>query len=93
MKYSVYVLQNPAGRFYIGQTDDLERRLIQHNSGTGEKSKYTIKHGPWEKVWWEEHTDRSSAMLRARQIKSMKSARWIRERLLSGEKGQQGVSL
>ena len=88
MKYSVYVLQNPAGGFYVGQTDDLERRLIQHNDSTAKKSKYTIKNGPWELVWWEDHADRSSAMRRERQIKSMKSARWIREKLLSGEKEQ-----
>jgi len=26
----VYILQNPAGRFYIGQTDDLEARFYEH---------------------------------------------------------------
>ncbi|MEQ9454654.1 MAG: GIY-YIG nuclease family protein [Phycisphaeraceae bacterium] len=27
----IYSLQNHASRFYIGHTDDLERRLTQHN--------------------------------------------------------------
>ena len=27
----VYILQNPAGWFYIGQTDDLPARLANHN--------------------------------------------------------------
>ena len=27
----VYILQNPKGRFYIGQTDDLQARLFSHN--------------------------------------------------------------
>ena len=30
--YCVYILQNPSGRFYIGHTDDLERRLGEHNN-------------------------------------------------------------
>ncbi|PYJ12687.1 MAG: hypothetical protein DME94_11825, partial [Verrucomicrobia bacterium] len=27
----VYVLQNPDGKLYIGQTDNLDRRSVQHN--------------------------------------------------------------
>ena len=29
--FYVYVIENPAGRFYVGQTDDLERRVLEHN--------------------------------------------------------------
>ena len=29
--YFVYILENSSGRFYIGQTDNLARRLSQHN--------------------------------------------------------------
>ena len=46
--YRVYVLRNLSGRLYIGLTDDLERRLADHNAG---KSKWTAKHGPWDRVW------------------------------------------
>jgi putative endonuclease len=80
----VYILQNPAGKFYIGQTDDLPARLHSHNRTDSIRGKFTRKNGPWELVWSEEHPDRASAMARERQIKSMKSARWIREHLLSG---------
>ncbi|PYL24391.1 MAG: hypothetical protein E6L07_14470 [Verrucomicrobia bacterium] len=31
MNYWMYVLRNPDGKLYIGQTDDLERRSQQHN--------------------------------------------------------------
>ena len=78
----VYVLENEAGRFYVGQTDDLERRLVEHNDDGPTRGKYTLKNGPWRLVWSEPHTTRASAMLRERAIKRMKSARWIRERLL-----------
>ena len=29
--YWVYILRNPQGRFYIGQTQSLESRLADHN--------------------------------------------------------------
>ena len=84
MHFWVYILENPSGRFYIGQTDDLARRVTEHNDPNREASKYTKKHaGPWRLVWSEEHNSRSSAMQREKQIKAMKSARWIREELLS----------
>ena len=79
----MYVLENSLGRFYVGHTDDLPRRLAEHNDPSREKSGYTAKQGPWRLVWWEEHLDRSSAVRRERQIKAMKSARWIREHLLN----------
>ena len=31
--YGVYVLQNPAGKFYIGISDNVPRRVADHNSG------------------------------------------------------------
>ena len=80
----MYIVENGAGRFYVGQTENLECRVAEHNDPSHNERKYTTKHaGPWTLVWHEEHTDRASAMARERQIKGMKSARWIRETLLS----------
>jgi putative endonuclease len=81
-----YILQNPQKRFYIGSTENLARRVREHNDPTADASKYTPKNGPWTLVWSEPHPTRAAAMARERQIKSMKSSRWIRENLLS-EKG------
>ncbi len=78
----VYVLQNPVGRFYVGHTDNLEDRVTSHNRTDKIIGKFTRKNGPWILIWSEEHPDRSSAMRREREIKSWKSARLIRERLL-----------
>ena len=80
----VYILQNPAGKFYVGHTDDLSIRLQNHNRTDKVSGKFTRKNGPWELVWSEEHQSRSCAMIRERQIKAKKSARWIRENLLNG---------
>ena len=82
--YWVYILQNPAGRFYVGQTDDLSTRLANHNRTDVLAGKYTRKNGPWTLVWSELHPTRSAAMERERQIKSMKSAQRIRKNLLNG---------
>jgi len=79
----VYVVENPAGTYYVGSTDNVGRRIEQHNSSADER-KFTHKHGPWKLIWHEQHPSRSAAVVRERQIKSMKSARWIRDHLLNG---------
>ena len=84
MAYHVYILQNPVGRFYIGQTDDLDARVAAHNRSDKINGKYTRKNGPWQLVWSQTFSTRGEAMARERRIKGMKSARWIRETLLNG---------
>ena len=49
--YRVYVLQNNEDKFYIGLSEDIARRLEQHNSG---KSEWTKGRGPWMIVWQSE---------------------------------------
>ena len=45
----VYILQSihHTERFYVGTTQDIERRLLEHNTG---KSHYTSRHRPWKLV-------------------------------------------
>jgi len=81
----VYVLQNPDGHFYVGHTDNLRNRVASHNRTDRVIGKFTRKNGPWVLVWSEEYPSRSIAMRRERQIKSWKSARLIRTRLLNLE--------
>jgi putative endonuclease len=47
-RYWVYVLRNPAGKFYTGVSEDVTLRLEQHNAGA---SKWTKKFRPWVLVW------------------------------------------
>src|SRR5438445_7890719 len=45
MVYRVYVIQNQEGKFYIGVSDDVARRVEQqHNSG---QSRWTKRRRPW----------------------------------------------
>ncbi len=78
-EFCVHILENQAGRFHIGQTDDLNRRVSDHNDTGPTQGKYTLKNGPWKLVWSEQHPTRASAMHREREIKKKKSARWIRQ--------------
>ena len=82
--FYVYILQNAAGKFYVGHSQDAEQRLGSHNRTDQVFGKYTRKNGPWRLVWKEEHPTRASAIRREREIKAKKSARWIRENLLNG---------
>ena len=46
--YQVYVIQNSEGRFYIGLSDDVARRLTDHNLGVSTGTRYR---GPWTLRW------------------------------------------
>src|ERR1700736_1517010 len=80
--FRVYILKNPSGSFYVGHTSDLDGRICNHNRVDKISGKFTRKNGPWILAWSEQHPDRSSAMRREREIKSWKSSKLIRERLL-----------
>ena len=68
--------------YYVGHTGNLDQRLGDHNRTDSFSGHFTRKNGPWKLVWTEEHPCRSSAVQRERQIKRMKSAKWIRANLL-----------
>jgi len=75
MKYYVYIIQSKKnGKFYIGCTDDIERRVDQHNSGRNKSTKSGV---PWELKYQEEFYDRKTAMNREKEIKDKKSKRYI----------------
>ena len=68
---------NDNGRFYVGHTEDPEVRLEDHNRLDSFDGKFTRKNGPWGLVWSEPHPTRALAIAKERQIKAMKSSRWI----------------
>ena len=68
-KYYVYILKCSDGSLYCGITNDRERRLARHNSGTG--AKYTRSRRPVEMVYSEEAVDKSAALKREIEIKKL----------------------
>ena len=81
MAFYVYVLVSERnGRRYVGQTDDLARRLAEHNSPTHNPRKYTSRHaGPWRLVHTEHFASRAEAMRRERALKSGRGRAWLDE--------------
>ncbi|WP_312911083.1 GIY-YIG nuclease family protein [Natronosalvus caseinilyticus] len=80
-RHTVYVLECADGSLYTGYTTDLERRVDEHNAGTG--AKYTRGRGPVEVVHVERYSSRSVAMSREYEIKQF--ARTRKERLVGLE--------
>jgi putative endonuclease len=79
--FYIYILKSIlVGKYYVGCTDNLERRLTEHNSGL---SKYTKLSMPWKLVYTEQFENLSKARLREKQIKSWKKRSAI-ERLING---------
>ncbi|MBW2215707.1 MAG: GIY-YIG nuclease family protein [Deltaproteobacteria bacterium] len=75
MAYFVYILQSQKdGSYYIGSSQELSSRLARHNQG---RAKYTKNKRPWDLVYQEAFSDRSSAMKRENAIKKRKSKKYI----------------
>ena len=75
MDFHVYIIESEtSGKFYIGQTNNLDKRIEYHNSG---KSRYTKGKGPWKLVFKLGCETRSEAMKLERKIKNFKSRKRI----------------
>ena len=70
--YYVYLLRCGDGTLYAGFTNDLARRLAVHNVGRG--AKYTRSRLPVELVYWENFSNKSSALKREYAIKRLSRA-------------------
>ena len=73
--YFVYILRTSSNTLYIGQTNDLEKRLKEHKSKSGKGAKYTRYFNSVELVYREEHKTRKEAMQREYQIKKWPKAK------------------
>lgn len=76
--FVVYAIYNKeAGKFYIGQTEDMTRRLYQHNNHvfTGYTARYR---GEWILIYQESVATRSDALKREKQLKSGNGREFIK---------------
>lgn len=78
--YFVYLLQSIKNRsFYIGCTNNLERRLFEHNH---DYSFHTKKYSPWKLVYFEAFSSRKDAYCREKSLKlHAQGLRRLKERL------------
>jgi len=85
MFYIYFLYSKSADKYYVGYTNDPERRLIEHN--TKEFNAYTRKHRPWELAHSFPVSDnRGDAMKIELFIKKQKSRKLI-EVIVSMKKG------
>jgi len=68
--WHLYVLQCRDGSLYTGVTNDLQRRVMQHNTGKG--AKYTRGRGPCTLVVSWEVGDKSTALKLEHRFKKLK---------------------
>ena len=72
MAHTVYILRCADGTLYSGYTTDLERRVAEHNRGTG--AKYTRSRRPVEPVYRETFSEKGEALRREAALKRMSRA-------------------
>lgn len=75
-----YIIQCSDGTFYTGWTNDIKRRIEEHNSGRG--AKYTRPRLPVDLVYYETFPSKQEAMKREYAIKQM--TRKKKEELIRG---------
>jgi len=69
----VYILRCIDGSLYIGETNDVDQRLLKHNEGSA--SGFTAKRRPVVLVYSELFPTRGAALKRERQLKGWTRAK------------------
>jgi putative endonuclease len=80
MAFWTYMLRCSDGRYYTGHTDNLERRIGQHQRGG--YSEYTSRRRPVELVWSEYFPSRLEALEAERMVGGWSRAK--KEALIAG---------
>jgi predicted GIY-YIG superfamily endonuclease len=81
MAFWVYMLRCSDHSYYLGHTDELERRIGQH--GSGEIVGYTHSRRPLSLVWQQEFATRDEALAAERRVKGWSRAK--KEALIAGD--------
>ena len=82
MAFWVYILQSETtGRYYCGQTNNLDLRLKEHNDPLYQGTKTTKRfEGPWKLIWAMEFSNRSEAMRLEKLIKKRGIGRFLHDK-------------
>ncbi len=79
--FYVYILQCFDKTYYVGHTDNLERRMVEHQEGKG--ALHTKKKLPVKLVYVERCASRSEALVTEHKIKKWSCAK--KEALIKGD--------
>lgn len=82
--YPVYILRTESrpDQTYVGSTDDLRRRLVEHNSG---KSTHTKKFMPWNLIFYAAFPEKALAERFEEYLKSGSGRAFARRHLFSAD--------
>ena len=83
MPYFVYVLRTSSNTLYIGQTNNLEKRIKEHKDRTSKSAKYMRYFKTFELVYFESYQTRTEAMQREYQLKRWPRAK--KEAMIAGD--------
>ena len=79
MFFYVYLLESlKTGDWYLGFTDDLQRRVEEHNKGFNRSTK---PHTPWRLLYYEAHLNKFGALRREKYLKTTLGLRALRRML------------
>jgi putative endonuclease len=74
--FYVYILTNELKTvLYVGMTNDLEQRIIEHYKQRGQKTSFAGKYNVYFLLWFEAHQYVNNAIARENEIKA-----WRREK-------------
>lgn len=76
-----YILRCKDNTLYCGQTNNLEKRIKEHNSNSSKSAKYTKGRKPVKLVYSEKYSTLQEAMKREYEVKKWKKI--IKEALIS----------
>lgn len=82
MIYYVYILRTSASTLYIGQTNNLEKRVKEHFKKGVKSAKYIKYFSSFELVYKEEYKSRTEALKREYLLKTWTKAK--KEALILG---------
>ncbi|MCL4549114.1 MAG: GIY-YIG nuclease family protein [Bacteroidetes bacterium] len=76
-KYSVYIIQSQEGFRYTGMTEDLDKRIFEHNNKI--LSFWTKRGTNWKVIFREEFGIKSEALKREKWLKSGIGRQYLKE--------------
>ena len=81
----IYVLySDSAKKHYVGMTENLKKRLREHNAG---KSTFTSSFIPWKIIYFEMANDYKNARIREKYLKTAAGKKYIQKQIDGGFAG------
>ena len=78
MFYTYLLKSEKDDKWYTGSTNDLRKRLKQHNNN---ESTYTKNKGPWKLIYYEACINEQDARSREKYLKTGMGKRYLKNRL------------